>query len=75
MTEILGKDTIYHSCCNCGCFVQERPEGGYNKIKTWVQGGIILKTICNACLEKWIIGEIKGYYLQGLKNPSRNLRF
>lgn len=75
MTEMLGKDTVYHSCCMCGCFVQERDEGGYNKIKTWVKGGIVLKTICNICLEKWIVGEIKSSQLIGLRNTSSTLRF
>jgi hypothetical protein len=75
MTETLGKDTIYHSCCGCGSFVQEREEGGYNKIKTWVKGGIVLKTICNTCLEKWIIGEIKTQNMQTPAYLSIPLRF
>jgi hypothetical protein len=75
MTEIIGKDTVYHSCCICGCFVEERREGGYNKIKTWVKGGIVLKTICNDCLEKWVVGEIKGSQLTGFRNTSSALRF
>jgi hypothetical protein len=75
MPETIGKDTIYHCCCICGCFVQERPDGGYNKIKTWVQGGIVLKTICENCLEKWIIGEINGSQIHGRRNLSTVLRF
>jgi len=75
MTENLGKDIVYHSCCCCGGFVEEKPEGGYHKIKTWVEGGIVLKTICNSCLEKWIIGEIKLHTSSVKKKFPSRLRF
>jgi hypothetical protein len=75
MPENLGKDILYHSCCSCGGFVEERPEGGYHKIKTWVEGGIVLKTICSACLEKWIVGEIKLQTTSMKKKFPPRLRF